>query len=239
MVVYSSPPGKQHFVLDPNFPDWLKSSGYDRTVDFVKFLFKKYLQCGLTNQSDRDTAISGLLERIESALKTEERYGVFHCFLSSLLLWKRSDEKMGPISYACRKVPSWSWMAYPGGIDFVSDSSLMVPDPEDLRFGADQEALIVKVRQFKNCRLKPEGKVCAILAGPQSVGSLWFDMETNNQSEHCVVVGVRGDMKKDPEKTYYILVVLKEPRDSEYRRLGVGVVRACYVSKESDPGTLV
>ena len=130
-------------------------------------------------------------------------------------------------------------MAYPGGIDFVSNSGLMVPDPEDLRFGADQEALIVKVRQLKNCQLEPKGKVCAILAGPENAGSLWFDMETNNQSEHCVVVGMRKDTKKDTEKTYYILVVLKEPRGNEYKRLGVGEVQACYVSKESDPGTLV
>ena len=239
MVAYSSPPGRQHFVLDPNFPDRLKFSGYDRTVDFIKFLFKKYSQCGLTNQSDKDTAISGLLKRIESALKTEVRYGVFRCFLPSLLLWKRSDEKTAPINYRRRKVPSWSWMAYPGGIDFVSNSSLMVPDPEDLRFGANQEALMVKVRQFKICRLELKGKVCAILAGLKSVGSLWFDMETNNQSEHCVVVGMREDTKRNSKKTYYILVVLKEPRDNEYRRLGVGEVQACYVSKESDPGTLV
>lgn len=239
MVVYFSLPGKQHFVLDPNFPDRLKFSGYDRKVEFVKFLFKKYSQCGLTNQSDRDTAISGLLERIESVLKTEVRYGVFGYFLHNLLLWKRLDEKTAPINYTRRKVPSWSWMAYPGRIDFVSNSRLMVPDPEDLRFGAGQGALIVKVRRFKNCRLKPKGKVCAILAGLKSVGSLWFDMETNNQSEYCVVVGMREDTKKDPEKTYYILVVLKEPRDNEYKRLGVGEIQACYVSRESDPGTLV
>ncbi|KAF2175907.1 hypothetical protein K469DRAFT_683371 [Zopfia rhizophila CBS 207.26] len=60
--MYSSPPGRQHFVLDPNFLELLQGPRYGCTVDFVKFLFDKYSQSGLTNQSDRDTVISGLLE---------------------------------------------------------------------------------------------------------------------------------------------------------------------------------
>ncbi|KAF2174589.1 hypothetical protein K469DRAFT_743604 [Zopfia rhizophila CBS 207.26] len=152
-------PGKQHFVLDPNFPKRLQESGYDRTVDFVQFLFKKYSQCGLTNESDKDTAISGLVKRIEGALKTEGRYGVFRCFFYRLLLWKRSDEeKTDPIVYEGRKVPPRPRMAYNGGIDFMSNSRLMVPDSEDLQFDTDREALVVKVRQFKNYRLESEGE---------------------------------------------------------------------------------
>ena len=122
----------------------------------------------------------------------------------------------------------------------------MIPGPEDLRFGADQRALIVKVRRFKNDQLEPKGKLHVILDGPKSVGSLWFDRETDNQpkdtsdqSKRCVVVGMRNDMTKDPKKTYYILVVLEGPRVNEYKRLGVGKVQACYVSKESKAGTLV
>lgn len=81
--------------------------GYARTVDFIKFLFKKYSQYGLTNHSDRDTAISGLVKRIESVLATKGRYGVFYYFLSNLLLWKRSDkEKTAPIFYEGQKVLS-------------------------------------------------------------------------------------------------------------------------------------
>ncbi|KAF2181497.1 HET-domain-containing protein [Zopfia rhizophila CBS 207.26] len=182
-------------VLCENFTKLKWSSGYDRTVDFVQFLFEKYSQCGLTNQSDRDTAISGLLKRMQSTLKTEVRYGVFCCFLSRLLLWKRSDnEKTAPIDYKGRKEPpSWSWMAYYGGIDFISKSSLIIPDFKDLEFDAnDQEALIVKVRQFKNCRLEQEEKEHAIFADPGRVGALWFDIDslhsvTSNrlQCSHC------------------------------------------------------
>jgi hypothetical protein len=199
-------------------------SGYFRTIDFIKFLLNKYSQCDLTNQSDRDTAISGLVKRIESALKTggRGRYGVFRCFLSNLLLWKRSDEKKtAPIVYKGRKVPSWSWMAYYGGIDFITNSGLTVPRNEDLRFDTDREAaLIVRVRQFEDCRMGQE-KEHAIYADSGRVGSLSFDMGANIQFNYCVIVGMRVDENEDPEKTYYILVVLKSHpgrgiKDSEF-----------------------
>ena len=240
LTLYSSPPGRQYFILDPDFPQRLTRSGYDRTVDFIQFLFEKYSQCGLTNKSDRDTAISGLVKRIESALKTEGRYGVFRCFFSRLLLWKRSDEeKTGPIDYEGRMVPSWSWMAYNGGIDFMSNSRLMVPGSKDLRFDTDREALVVKIRQFENCQMEQEEKEHAIVANLGRVGSLWFDVATKVEFRHCVVVGMRGGQEKDPQKTYYILVVREKPLEKKYERLGVGEVKACYVSKESDTRKLV
>ncbi|KAH6870967.1 heterokaryon incompatibility protein-domain-containing protein [Thelonectria olida] len=184
------PPGRQHFIVDPNFPDRLRTSGYDRTVDFVRFLFEKYSKCGLTVKSDRDTAIIGLVKRIERVLKTEARYGIFRCFLASLLLWKRSaNERAARIEYEGRTVPSWSWMAYFGGIDFLSNSNLKVPPSADLGFSSVDGALIVQVRQFEHCRMEREGEMHAILADTGRVGSLWFDMAANIEFGHCVVVG--------------------------------------------------
>lgn len=215
-------------------------SGYSRTVDFIKYLFKKYSQCGLTKESDRHIAIFGLVQRIENILKTEGGYGVFNCFLSNLLLWKRSDEKKtAPIFYEGQKMPSWSWMAYYGGIDFITNSSLMVPHIEDLRFDADRETLIVKVRQFENCRMKQEEKEHAIYADSGRVGSLWFDIGVENPFKHCVVIGMRDDKKENPQKTYYILVIQEESPNKRYKRLGVGEVEACYISKESFAGKVV
>jgi hypothetical protein len=215
-------------------------SGYFRTVDFIKFLFKKYSQCGLTKKSDRHVAIFGLVQRIESILKTKGGYGVFNCFLSNLLLWKRSnEEKTAPISYKGRKMPSWSWMAYYGEIDFITNSSLMVPHIEDLRFDVNRKVLIVKVRQFENCQIKEEEKEYAIYADSGRVGSLWFDMEAKNPFKHCVVIGMRNDKKENSQKTYYILVIQEKSPNKGYKRLGVGEVEACYVSKESFAGKLV
>ncbi|KAM5359226.1 hypothetical protein ACJZ2D_014653 [Fusarium nematophilum] len=173
------PRGKQYFILDPNFPHRLTQSGYQRTVDFVKFLFKKYSTSGLTFESDRDVAIYSLTERMGHALRSEVRYGIVRCFLSSLLLWKRTKEdKTARINYGGRTVPSWSWMAYPGGIDFISDAkqSLMVPRSADLDLPDDDVTLTVKVRQFKDCRIGQDVFSRAAFAWTRKVGSLWFDV---------------------------------------------------------------
>ncbi|OXV10397.1 hypothetical protein Egran_01842 [Elaphomyces granulatus] len=248
------PPGRDHFIIDSHFPKRLMASGSNRTVDFIQKFFEKYSRCGLTHKSDRDTAISGLVNRIERARDTEERYGVFNEFLSRLLLWKRLDkEKTDPIVYDGRRVPSWSWMAYDGEIGFMSDSALMVPRSEDLGFDLNRETLVVKIRQFEHCRMEQGEKEHAIFADSRRVGSLWFDMETEIEFRHCVVVGMREEyQKEDPQKIYYILLVREEKQPEErlgvgeveapekkYERLGVGEVEACYVSKKSDTGKLV
>ncbi|KAJ4168292.1 hypothetical protein NW754_013626 [Fusarium falciforme] len=240
------PGGKQIFILDPDFPSRLSESGYSRTVDFVQFLFKKYSRSGLTVKSDRDTAIYSLVERMRHALRTEARYGVVRCFLSILLLWKRSDdEKTAPIDYGDRTVPSWSWMAYPGGIDFISDlrQTLKVPHSADLDFSNDGYTLTVKVRRFNDCQIGQDGNRFAIFAGtasasPRKVGSLWFDVADTTEFKHCVVVGMGDDNEKtDPQKTYFVLVV-RQKQGEGYERLGVGKVEAQYVSRECVAGKL-
>lgn len=116
----------------------------------------------------------------------------------------------------------------------------MVPDPEVLRFHTDRESLIVQVRQFENCRLVTGENEYTIFADSRKVGSLWFDIKADRRFEHCVVVGMPGDLwVKDPHKKYYIIVVQKKPQVEGYKRLGVGEVEACFVSKESETGKLM
>ena len=76
------------------------------------------------------------------------RYGIFRCYFGSLLLWKRDENNTSPISYSNRSVPSWSWMAYPGGIDFILDAnrSLKVPRDVDLGFIEDRKALCSRIQ---------------------------------------------------------------------------------------------
>ncbi|KAH8590353.1 heterokaryon incompatibility protein-domain-containing protein [Bisporella sp. PMI_857] len=257
------PPERKQYVLDSNFPQQLKKSGYDSMADFFQFLFKRYTECGITVKSDRKVAISGLIQRIESTFKTEARYGIFSYFLSKLLLWKRADgkEKTAPIVYQDGEVPSWSWMAYDGEIDFISSSRLMVPDYSDLRFAPEQNLsgslseaelmvrgfwkrmLMVQVRRLKNCHMEQGEPKCTIIADGRSVGTLWFDMKiTESFPDDVVVVGMDKSQQKDSKQTYYILAVKKEykaPRWSAYVRLGVGEIEAQYVSNEGNGAILM
>ncbi|KAK5988524.1 hypothetical protein PT974_10007 [Cladobotryum mycophilum] len=211
------PYNKQYFVLDTNFPERLHKAGYFRAVEFVRLLFEGYSRSGLTLKSDRDTAIFSLVKRLGRVFGAEVRYGIVRCFLSTLLLWKRTHgEKTDPIGYGERTMPSWSWMAYSGGIDFISDIKLdlRVPGSTDLEFTDNGKALIVKVRQFKNCQMKEEegGGKHVISEATRKVGSLWFDVTDRIEFGHCIVVGmVRDSWKADYEKTYYILMVREIP----------------------------
>jgi hypothetical protein len=136
-------------------------------------------------------------------------------------------------------------MAYPGGINFISDTQgLMVPRLADLDFTDDGEALTIKVRRFNHCRMGQDGKQFAIFGVPpfaetNQVGSLWFDVADRIEFKHCVVIGMDANQEEDPRKTYYILVVREKQGGGEgYERLGVGKVEARYVCKESDAGKL-
>jgi hypothetical protein len=132
-------------------------------------------------------------------------------------------------------------MAYPGGIDFISDAkkSLKVPRSVDLDFADHGRALVVKVRQFENCRMKQEGKDHAVFDALGKVGSLWFDVTDRIAFKHCVVIGMDDyDGKEDPRKTYYFLLVREKLSREGYERIGVGKAEAQYVSKASDAGKL-
>ncbi|KAK4460412.1 heterokaryon incompatibility protein-domain-containing protein [Cladorrhinum samala] len=243
LIKRKPPVGKQYFLLDTKFPDRLYHAGFERNVDFVKFLFNKYSTSGLSYATDRDVAIYSLLGRMEKALRTEVRYGIFDCFFGSLLMWKRTDEnKTAPISYK-DPMPSWSWMAYPGGIDFVSDTAnIMLPQFEDLSFADDRKALNVNIRQFsESCRVRSEEEGYSIINGTEEVGFLWFDVADRIEFKHCVVVGMREDYRrKDPpsRKTYYVLVVREKASGGRYERLAAGTVEAQYVSSDGIIRTL-
>lgn len=212
----------------------------------MQFLFRKYSTSGLSFETDRDVAIYSLAKRMGQALQTEVRHGVFRCFIGSVLLWRRTQEKRtAPILYKGRTVPSWSWMAYSGGIDFIVDATadLKVPRRTDLDFADDGEALNVQVRQFGgNCRLKKKGEDHAIVDGTEQVGSLWFDVADQIRLEdcNCVVVGMddRERSVEDARKTYYVLAILERAVSGGYERIGVGKVEAKYVSKDFVAGTL-
>lgn len=152
--------------------------------------------------------------------------------------------KTARISYKKRTVPSWSWMAYSGGIAFIADAmqDRRVPHRVDLGFTEDGEALNVKVRKFVgDCRMEDRGEEYAIVDGTQQVGSLWFDVADQIQLKDysCAVVSmVKDDKKADARKTYYVLVIRKKAWRRGYKRAGVGKVEAQYVSRECVAGTL-
>ncbi|RAK82870.1 HET-domain-containing protein [Aspergillus costaricaensis CBS 115574] len=236
-------PLTRSYLLDPRFPERLVVAGYRTAALFLQELITDYSRRDLTfPEKDKVVAFSGIAERIKEALATEVRYGVFRCFLPRLLLWKRAGIENDRISYDDNRVPSWSWMLYNGKIDFLTKSDLKVPENQSLSFDDSDSGINIEVRQLDGCYTRGRDGEYMIFMGTEKVGVLHFDMElaAEVESRNCVVIGVRADDgDDDPNKEYYILAVRKISEGKEYERLGVGRVRARYVSRASTSGKLL
>jgi hypothetical protein len=221
-------------MLDPNFPNRLLRSGYQRTVEFIHFLFEEYSKRDLTEETDRSVAISGLEDRIKGALKCQSRYGIFQKCLHRNLLWQTSNDKVKEIAYD-HHVSSWSWMAYSGGIQFMDIRFGDVDWVDHLRFDEEcKSALIADVGKFRNCTMKPDGDHYAILNLFRRRGWIRYDVEDRERlhKEQCVVVGRTNNISVEE---YYILVVVPTRVDGEYRRVGVGMIHSgCVVRWRSN-----
>ena len=223
-------------MLDPNFPNRLLKSGYQRTMEFIHFLFEDYSKRDLSEKTDRVVATSGLEARIAGALRCQSRYGIFQQYLHRNLLWQTSDNKMERIVYKTQNVPSWSWMAYNGGIQFMDIPSGKVDWINNLRFDERHElALITNVGEFRDCTMEPDGKHYAILDfGRTKRGWIQYDVEEDKDlfKERCVVAGKKSGWNRLDVKEYYILVIRPTSVDGEYKRVGVGLIQSDYVVRQ-------
>ncbi|KAJ8112922.1 hypothetical protein OPT61_g4827 [Boeremia exigua] len=112
---------------DPDFPKGLEPAEHGEFILRVQDLLKTYSRLGLSRDYDRSTAIASLQQRLIKVMDVQGDYGIFDdCnnpgLLRRSLLWVRSLEKesLQRIVYPLKKeVPSWSWMAYSGPIDFM------------------------------------------------------------------------------------------------------------------------
>jgi hypothetical protein len=237
---------KKYFMLDPSFPQRLLRAGDERTIDFIQFLSTEYSRRGLTEKTDRCTAISGLESRIAQAKKCETRFGIFESFLHRSLLWQRNEERnTDRIGYKSQIVPSWSWMAYNGSIGFTDIPFGSVEWVRSLKFNKRYKyrrfikkwkpALVTNISSFRNCSLKRSEAGCAILDLDRAErGEIQYDIETHERldSERCVVLG-RDSLESDAGKTnYYILVVRPTGMKNEYTRVGVGRIQGDYVARQ-------
>ena len=225
-------------MLDPNFPDRLLRSGYQRTMEFIHFLFEDYSKRDLSEKTDRAVATSGLEARIADALRCQSRYGIFQRYLHRNLLWQTSDNKMERIVYKNQNVPLWSWMAYDGGIQFMDIPFGKVDWINNLRFDKGHElALITDVGEFRDCTMELDGKDYAILDFSRTKrGWIQYDIEEDEDlfKERCVVVGKKSNKDGDilDIKEYYILVVRPTSVGGECKRVGVGLIQSDYVVRQ-------
>ncbi|KAH8896977.1 hypothetical protein GQ53DRAFT_680702 [Thozetella sp. PMI_491] len=243
------------FLGDPNFPSKLSKDTTTRGEKILNYqkLFRQYSQRGLTRPSDRPIAIAGLEKRILQNLRCPGGYGVFDdgkSHLQHTLLWRRDAEvqSLVRIDELKHSIPSWSWMAYSGAIDYLDGpAGLMKWITDDIRSpwnisngetwhtsdGREKSFLTAKVRDFTTVI---DGTTDSVV-----VYDIPGTVQMNAGPVKCVLLGrENSSMKSLGETRHYVMIVARkdvsssaEKQDLVYKRVGVGSMPGKYIDLET------
>ncbi|KAI0541834.1 HET-domain-containing protein [Xylaria digitata] len=238
------------FLGDPNFPNKAVSVQRGLRIRYFQDLYKQYSRLNFTHIEDRPFAIEGLENRLRTAYETGGAYGIFDDGLGKglfhrSLLWQRGEDEPAPgllrIVFPLGRrvaVPTWSWMAYRGGIDYVDPPfDQTVWEKEDIHppriksntsslHGNARMELLATVRWF-NTPDHQDGEL-----------KLVYDTGENKPSGmrlQCVVVAKSKEGQTFQEKKCYVLLVspLDTPVDGGYHiyeRVGAGAMLGRFIS---------
>lgn len=216
-----------------------------RIWTFIQYLLQNYSQRELADLNDRRHAISGLEQRIARVLRRQSSYGVFETYLHRNLLWylappDSAETRSAPLG---RDIPSWSWMAYSGGIKFVEVPFKGVGWIKGfLGFKQERNGAITaslgeivgcSARRCNNCTARLcEARHELVEAGKET-GWVRYDFEGNEEPNtiQCVVIGRKTATDNDPAQDY-VLLVRPTGADREYKRVGVGQVQSSCVARQ-------
>jgi hypothetical protein len=241
----------------------LSSSVYPITLDqpvsddgtaLIEELFVRYSSLSLTCRTDRPTAIVGLESRLAKFYRTPSVYGIITKCLGRSLLWTRSgDAPMESIPFEAGNVPSWSWMAYRGPIDYLCNrmpasmltwrDNFRLETPGNFKsidkFQFVIAAPLARFRSGSHIEPNEYTTTCKVKDGhSRIVGEVTFDC-----TDYIDVEGLRyvviaellgdgrfsGDAVSTPKLTNLVLVVRESSRGMDggreiYCRVGIGVI---------------
>ena len=119
------------FLGDPVFPEVAIQSSRGAKILLYQDLYTQYSRRAFTHIEDRPIAIAGLEKRLIHSFNTWGGFGVFDDgrlgLLRRCLLWCRGADETsleriqfdGTHGIRQMAVPTWSWMGYKGGIDYL------------------------------------------------------------------------------------------------------------------------
>ncbi|KAF3761990.1 HET-domain-containing protein [Cryphonectria parasitica EP155] len=251
------------FIGDPNFPMVALKSTRGARIRLFQNLYRQYSRLDFTRDYDRPLAIAGLEKRLIQAFNTSGGFGIFddgRGLLRRSLLWYRSsiDTPLKLIQFPNDwklKVPSWSWMAYQGGIEYLElpfqgvDWLLEEMTPpwctsettSTWRTGDEEEVpeLHAVARSFDLGRMgrSTRGEAHAIYDRP--VGGT--KPNSSHNSVKCVVMGrLRDPAQIERNRRHYVLLVREgisggqRQRRPVWERVGVGYLPGGWISLNDD-----
>lgn len=187
----------------PDFPTSAIAKGIGHIRIFTT-LYERYSRLNFTFNADRAVAIAALEMRLFRVFNTTGVCGILKKFLGQSLLWRRDQEDtLERIQFPDHQspVPSWSWMAYTGGINYF-DLDIVDWHPIELFF--DHPRLIAQAQEFD----------------VKKITNIFYDVIRNadREDQECVVVGT----SKWARPAYYLLIVApEEGSEVRWERLGI------------------
>ncbi|KAF2972794.1 hypothetical protein GQX73_g804 [Xylaria multiplex] len=234
---------KSQFLSDPNFPDLAMNYFKDERIRLIQYLYTLYSALKFTKVSDRPVAISGLLNRLSRTFSIRVDYGIFWKYFERLILWRACARgSLLRIDYTSRQsVPSWSWMAYSGGILYPDipfgkvewTGDLRKPFVDESQGGIREPTLTAKARKLT-------------IELPDLLNRVPLDMDIASDFEggqwKCITVGkgkVGSEVRNVP---HYVLLIRPSPislSHDVYERIGAGILTPIHFSTEFDEVRLI
>lgn len=229
------------FLGDPNFPQILIDAPQGERILRYQDLYRAYSRLGLSNPCDRPMAIDGLQRRLLRTMKAQGGFGVFNegetrGLLRRSLLWHRGSDTASlsrikfPADRVILAVPSWSWMAYTGGIDYLK-LDFGGFEWEDIRSPWSRSADNVPRTEIRggNIALTVMAREYDPNAAVQGEGLLILDTPGGSEQPKtmCVVLGIQKGTRPREDKIHYLLIVtpttaLDRDGSKLYERVGAG-----------------
>lgn len=229
---------------DPNFPRILTGSLRSERIIRYQQIFQDYSRLELSYAQDRPVAIDSLQRRLLRVWGVKGGFGVFddgrsEGLICRSLLWHRgydsNDQSLKPIMFSGHRsassAPSWSWMAYTGGInyfqpDFGKTEWKHVEVPWSREDGdTDNMMLVAKAGKYDQSAIRSADKDSVLV----------FDQVTKSCGNDtlCVVLGVEKGSAPMSEKTHYFLLVSASGElDFEglpvFHRIGAGFCKGLF-----------
>lgn len=247
------------FLGDPNFPEKaLRNDNNSETsrgqkIMYFQQLFKDYSRLQFSHMADKPIAIRGLETRLYAAYRVSGAFGILNDgrdggLFHRSLLWRRDQEDpMTPINFTGRNmyVPTWSWMAYEGSIDYLllrefnqvhwekddvcpPNINLQNTSLETVALAGELD-ILVKAREFSEAAER-EGHYVVRYDSKRTTSS-------DGNRPCCVVVAKHKGGASAAEKLHYVLIVAPKDKTGKggkmvYERLGVGYMLGRYIETD-------
>ncbi|KAI0107834.1 heterokaryon incompatibility protein-domain-containing protein [Nemania sp. FL0031] len=245
------------FLGDPKFPRVATESSKGSRISLYQLLYKQYSRLEFTKIHDRPLAIAGIEQRLIRAFETQGGYGVFNRYFGRSLLWQRDKtlplQVMKPIQFPQSQpyqIPSWSWMAYEGAIDFMylpfgevdwEKKEICSPwNPPTTLLASSSRLNITSNASWHTADTNGRNDLTAIARDFSVAADPYVIYDRNERpKDHivkCVVVG-RSKVKTGVNRTHYVLVVAQQTDASlnaGYKRIGVAKLPGNLIGLEGD-----